>query len=96
MADNREDRPREDRNGRSNEDRYRDAATNALEMIDWCIGYLAGIHKDKIASRLARKRSYVKDLMYHPEEQRLDLREIAVLLDRLKAALNPADERLTR
>lgn len=86
--------PEQDRNGRSSEvDRYREAATNALEMIDWCIGYFVGIHKDKIASRLARKRSYIKDnLMRDPEELLLDRQEIYVLLDRLRAALGPADE----
>ena len=50
-------------------DRYRRAATEALEMLDWCIGYLVGTHKDKIASQLAQNRSYIrKRLMHEPEE----------------------------
>jgi hypothetical protein len=38
-------------------------------MLDWCIGYLVGIHKDQIASRLASNRRYIKEhLMREPEE----------------------------
>lgn len=49
--------------------RYEQAATEALEMLDWCIGYLVGIHKDQIASRLASNRRYIKEhLMREPEE----------------------------
>jgi len=57
-------------NGRDSEaDRYEQAATEALEMLDWCIGYLVGIHKDQIASRLASNRRYIKThLMREPEE----------------------------
>jgi hypothetical protein len=57
-------------NGRRSEaDRYEEAATQALEMVDWCIGYLVGIHKDQIASRLASNRSYIKEhLMKEPKE----------------------------
>jgi hypothetical protein len=61
-----------DRNGngrRSEADRYEQAATQALEMLDWCIGYLVGIHKDQIASQLASNRRYIKEhLMREPEE----------------------------
>jgi hypothetical protein len=53
-------------NGRSSEvDRYRQAATDALEMLDWCIGYLVGCHKDAIASRLARNRRDIKERLMH-------------------------------
>ena len=56
--------------GRSGEaERYRQAATHALEMLDWCIGYLVGCHKDKIATQLAQNRRYIKEhLMQEPEE----------------------------
>jgi hypothetical protein len=56
--------------GRSSEaDRYREAATSALEMLDWCIGYLVGTHKEKIASRLAQNRKFIREnLMKEPEE----------------------------
>jgi hypothetical protein len=49
--------------------RYEQAATETLEMLDWCIGYFVGIHKDQIASRLASNRRHIKeDLMHEPEE----------------------------
>ena len=60
------------RNGdghRSEADRYEQAATETLEMLDWCIGYFVGIKKDQIASRLASNRRHIKvDLMHEPEE----------------------------
>jgi hypothetical protein len=55
--------------GRSKEERYKQAAEEALEMLDWCIGYLVGTHKDKIASQLAQNRAHIRrDLMREPEE----------------------------
>ena len=62
--------PGHDGNGRRSEaGRYEEAATQALEMLDWCIGYLVGIHKDTIASRLASNRRYIKEhLLREPEE----------------------------
>jgi hypothetical protein len=61
---------RDNGNGRSSEaDRYKEAATQALEMLDWCIGYLVGVRKEGIAARLAQNRSYIrKNLMDEPEE----------------------------
>jgi hypothetical protein len=57
-------------NGRSAEaDRYKEAATQALEMLDWCIGYLVGVRKESIAARLAKNRSYIRqNLMDEPAE----------------------------
>lgn len=50
-------------------DRYRQAATDALEMVDWCIGYLVGTRKDGIASQLAQNRKYIREqLLREPEE----------------------------
>jgi hypothetical protein len=50
-------------------ERYKQAATDALEMVDWCIGYFVGSHKGNIASALARNRAHIrKDLMHEPEE----------------------------
>jgi hypothetical protein len=38
-------------------------------MLDWCIGFFVGIHKDQIASRLASNRRYIKEhLMDEAEE----------------------------
>ena len=41
-------------------ERYRQAAEDALEQLDWCIGYLHGIHKTKISSQLAKNRANIK------------------------------------
>ena len=46
-------------------DRYRQAATDALEQLDWCIGYLHGIHKTKISSQLAKNRAHIKRNLLH-------------------------------
>jgi hypothetical protein len=49
--------------------RYKQAATEALEMIDWSIGFLVGSHKEKIAGQLARNRKHIReDLMREPAE----------------------------
>jgi hypothetical protein len=45
-------------------DRYRQAAEDALQQLDWTIGYLHGIRKTEISRALARNRSYIrKELM---------------------------------
>jgi len=46
-------------------DRYRRAAEDALQQLDWCIGYLHGIHKAKISKQLARNRSYIRRSLMH-------------------------------
>jgi hypothetical protein len=45
---------------RGESDRYRQAAEDALQQLDWCIGYLHGIHKTNISSQLAKNRTYIK------------------------------------
>lgn len=57
-------------NGRSGEaERYRQAATDALEMLDWCIGFLVGSRKERIAAQLAEGRKRIRqDLMQEPDE----------------------------
>jgi len=50
-------------------DRYRKAAEDALQQLDWTIGYLHGIHKVQISRALARNRSYIRrHLMGEAEE----------------------------
>jgi hypothetical protein len=50
-------------------DRYRQAAEDALQQLDWCIGYLHGIRKTKISAQLAKNRSFIKrNLMKEPAE----------------------------
>jgi hypothetical protein len=49
--------------------RYRQAAEDALQQLDWCIGYLHGIRKSELSARLAKNRSYIKrNLMREPTE----------------------------
>ena len=50
-------------------DRYRKAADDALQQLDWAIGYLHGIRKVGIARALARNRSFIRSqLLRRPEE----------------------------
>ena len=50
-------------------DRYRKAAEDALQQLDWTIGYLHGIHKVEISRALAKNRSYIRRrLMGEAEE----------------------------
>ena len=50
-------------------DRYRKAAEDALQQLDWAIGYLHGIRKTDISRALARNRSYIRtELMKRDEE----------------------------
>jgi hypothetical protein len=50
-------------------DRYRRAAEDALQQLDWAIGYLHGIRKTDISAALARNRSFIRRrLLDQPEE----------------------------
>jgi hypothetical protein len=50
-------------------DRYRQAAEDALQQLDWTIGYLHGIRKTEISKVLAKNRSFIrKRLMGVAEE----------------------------
>ena len=50
-------------------DRYRRAAEDALQQLDWAIGYLHGDGKTAIASALAKNRPFIRQqLMDQPEE----------------------------
>jgi len=55
--------------GRDEADRYRQAAEDALQQLDWTIGYLHGIKKTEISKALAKNRSYIRrNLMGQAEE----------------------------
>ena len=51
-----------DRNesGAREAERYRRAAEDALQQLDWCIGYLHGIRKLEVSRALARNRTYIR------------------------------------
>jgi hypothetical protein len=67
-------RSKSSRNSRSNgsddeKDRYRRAAEDALQQLDWAIGYLHGIHKTEISKALAKNRSHIRtQLLGEPAE----------------------------
>jgi hypothetical protein len=64
----------DDRNGgRRNDDceRYRQAAEDALQQLDWCIGYLHGIRKLDVSRALAKNRSYIRSQLLQREEEPL-------------------------
>jgi hypothetical protein len=49
--------------------RYRRAAEDALQQLDWCIGYLHGIRKTKISAQLGKNRGYIRrHLLGQPQE----------------------------
>ena len=60
----------DDDNDRADEvERYRQAAEDALQQLDWCIGYLHGIRKTDISRALAKNRSQIRThLMDRPEQ----------------------------
>lgn len=50
-------------------ERYRQAAEDALGQLDWCIGYLHGIRKERISAHLARNRAHIRrELLREAEE----------------------------
>lgn len=50
-------------------ERNRQAAEDALQQLDWAIGYLDGVGKGKVAKTLASNRSYIRrNLLGKPEE----------------------------
>jgi hypothetical protein len=41
-------------------ERYRRAAEDALQQLDWAIGYIHGIHKTRVSRALARNHAYIR------------------------------------
>jgi hypothetical protein len=62
-----EQRNRDNRDGEV--ERYRQAAEDALQQLDWCIGYLHGIRKLDVSRALAKNRSYIRRQLLKREEQ---------------------------
>ena len=50
-------------------ERYRRAAEDALQQLDWCIGYLHGLRKLDISRALAKNRSYIRTQLLDRSEQ---------------------------
>jgi hypothetical protein len=66
-----DDGNRRDRDRDRDVERYRQAAEDALQQLDWCIGYLHGIRKLEVSKALARNRSYIRSTLLKREEQPL-------------------------
>jgi hypothetical protein len=50
-------------------DRYRTATEDALQQIDWCIGYFTGSNKSSLAKALGSNRAYIRTHLLRREEQ---------------------------
>jgi hypothetical protein len=66
-----DDGNRRDRDQDREVERYRQAAEDALQQLDWCIGYLHGIRKLEVSKALAKNRSYIRSKLLKREEQPL-------------------------
>jgi hypothetical protein len=55
--------------------RYRQAAEDALQQLDWCIGYLHGIKKTEISRALARNRAHIRTQLLRRSEQPMPAQE---------------------
>jgi len=62
---------RERGGSREEVERYRQAAEDALQQLDWCIGYLHGIRKTEISRVLSRNRSHIRSKLMQASEQPL-------------------------
>ena len=56
-------------------DRYRQAAEDALQQLDWTIGYLHGIRKTEISRALARNRTFIREQLMHQEDPGLPVQQ---------------------
>ena len=52
-------------------ERYRRAAEDALQQLDWAIGYLHGIRKTQISQALSKNRSFIRSQLLDREEEPL-------------------------
>ena len=61
--------------GSNMEERYRRAAEDALQQLDWAIGYLHGIRKRGISKALAQNRAYIRRRLLGEAEQPLPVQK---------------------
>jgi hypothetical protein len=50
-------------------ERYRQASEDALQQLDWCIGYMHGSGKRAVSRSLARNRSYIRTHLLRRAEE---------------------------
>jgi hypothetical protein len=65
-SNSKHDEPKQDET-----DRYKQAAEDALQQLDWAIGYLHGIRKVEISKALAKNRSFIRRRLLGESEQPL-------------------------
>jgi len=51
-------------------ERWRRAAEDAMQQLDWAIGYLHGIRKTEISRALAKNRSHIRTKLLDRDEDR--------------------------
>jgi hypothetical protein len=64
-----DDGKNDDSDAREELERYRQAAEDALQQLDWCIGYLHGIRKLDVSRALAKNRSHIRRQLLQKEEE---------------------------
>ena len=69
--DRTEEQDRAERDRADDVERYRQAAEDALQQLDWCIGYLHGIRKVEVSRALAKNRSHIRSNLLQRDEQPL-------------------------
>jgi hypothetical protein len=52
-------------------ERYRHASQDALQQLDWCIGYMCGTGRIAVARSLSKNRSYIRTHLLKRAEQPL-------------------------
>jgi protein-tyrosine-phosphatase len=52
-------------------ERYRQASEDALQQLDWCIGYMCGSGKRAVARSLSKNRAYIRTHLLKRAEQPL-------------------------
>jgi hypothetical protein len=50
--------------------RYREAAEQVLDQLDWCVSYLREIHKPEIARAIARNQRHIRDRLEEADASR--------------------------
>jgi len=56
-------------------ERYKHAMNDAFQQLDWCIGYLQGIHKQHIARALSNNRQHIANQIAEEETTELPTQE---------------------
>jgi hypothetical protein len=65
----------DDKVSREEMERYREAAEDLMQQLDWAIGYLHGIRKSEVSGVLAKNRSYIRRRLLDKAEQPLPAQE---------------------